>query len=114
MRSEAVKRKVVKISKNNLDDSLKSDPKVVDLIIEECEALKDLLISKNAQYGNSAIEPLRIASEATAEEQILVRIDDKLSRLARGHGNENEDVWQDLLGYILLLRVCRRVNGGIR
>ncbi|WP_437310080.1 hypothetical protein [Sorangium sp. So ce388] len=81
------------------------------LIAEECDRLKDLLLAKNACYGNSALDPVRIFSKADPVEQIRVRIDDKLSRLARGSA-AGEDVEQDLLGYLVLLRVARRLRGG--
>ena len=76
-------------------------------IAEECDAIKKMLLEKNLAYGNSAIDPVRIFSKASAEEQILVRIDDKISRLARGEV-AGEDVFLDLLGYIVLLRVARK------
>lgn len=78
-------------------------------IAEECDAVKELLLAKNAAYGNSALEPLRIMSKASSVEQILVRIDDKLSRLARG-SDAGEDVVLDLVGYLVLLRVARRMQ----
>lgn len=78
------------------------------LIREECAALADMLVAKNAAYGNSALEPLRVFSKASSEEQIFVRLDDKLSRLARGSA-AGEDVVLDLLGYLILLRVQRRM-----
>lgn len=77
-----------------------------------CEELRDMLLEKNARYGDSALNPVRVMSRASAVEQILVRIDDKLSRLARGSGQETEDVELDLLGYFLLLRVARRRAAG--
>jgi len=76
----------------------------------ELDAIRDLLLRKNAQYGDSATDPLRVFSRADAEEAIRVRIDDKLSRLARGTG-DTEDTETDLLGYLLLLRVSRRLRG---
>lgn len=82
---------------------------VADLISAECDTIKAMLLAKNKAYGNSALEPLRIASKATPIEQILVRIDDELSRLGRGDGSGNEDVWLDLLGYIVLLRVAQKL-----
>ena len=41
-------------------------------------------------------------------EQILVRIDDKLSRISRGSGlvGDDEDVIQDLIGYLILLQIA--------
>jgi hypothetical protein len=70
-------------------------------------AVGEMLEAKNAAYGNSAADPLRIFSRASAEEQLLVRIDDKLSRVARGRGVEDEDVVRDLVGYLALLVAVR-------
>ncbi len=77
--------------------------------VAECGALADLLVEKNRAYGNSALDPVRIFSKASPEEQILVRIDDKISRLVRGAA-AGEDVVLDLLGYLILLRVARKVG----
>ena len=87
--------------------SAPAEPSPADLIIAECDAIKAMLLAKNAAYGNSALAPLRIFSQASPEEQILVRIDDKLSRLKRG-ASAGEDVVQDLIGYLVLLRIVRR------
>jgi hypothetical protein len=76
-------------------------------IRHECEAIADLLVAKNKAYGDSALEPVRMFSKASTVEQLLVRIDDKLSRLARGHA-AGEDVEQDLIGYLILLRIARK------
>lgn len=65
-----------------------------------------LLRQKNAAYGDSALDPVRVFSKASAEEQIRVRIDDKLSRLARG-SDAGEDVLADLLGYLVLLEIAK-------
>lgn len=75
-------------------------------ITRECDELRDMLIAKNRAYGDSALDPVRIFSHASAEEQILVRLDDKISRLARG-SDAGEDVTLDLLGYLVLLRIAR-------
>lgn len=79
---------------------------VEDLIEIECEELARRLVEKNRAYGNSALDPVRIFSKANTEEQLLIRIDDKLSRLVRG-SDAGEDVVLDLLGYLILLRVAR-------
>lgn len=83
---------------------VREDPGVRS-IAGECAALGDMLVAKNAAYGNSALAPLRIFSQASPAEQIRVRIDDKLSRIARGHA-AGEDVVLDLLGYLVLLRIA--------
>jgi hypothetical protein len=74
------------------------------------QEIGDMLIEKNRAYGNSALDPVRIFSKASNVEQILVRIDDKLSRLARGSA-AGEDVEWDLLGYLVILRVARKKEG---
>lgn len=82
---------------------------VQKLIEEECDAIKGLLLEKNRKYGNSALEPLRVFSKLDAQAQILARIDDKLSRIrTSGLEGPDEDTVQDLIGYLILLRVARR------
>lgn len=73
--------------------------------------LESLLIQKNLKYGNAAIEPLRIFSKSSPTEQLLVRIDDKLSRINNQHSTEDEDVLLDLLGYLILLKIAKSNNG---
>ena len=75
-------------------------------IEQECDAIKAMLLAKNRAYGDSALNPLRVFSKASSIEQIKVRIDDKLSRLARGSA-AGEDVELDLIGYLILLRIAR-------
>ena len=83
---------------------------VQQLIAVECDAVKQLLIMKNNEYGNSAIDPKRIFSKVGAVEQIKVRIDDKLSRLMNSGAKViKEDTVQDLIGYLILLRVAERI-----
>jgi hypothetical protein len=72
-----------------------------------CTETAELLIAKNKAYGNSALDPVRVFSKASTEEQILVRLDDKLSRLARGQA-AGEDVFGDIRGYLVLLEIARR------
>lgn len=76
-------------------------------IARVCDDIKELLLYKNKQYGDSALNPSRIFSKASAVEQILVRIDDKLNRIKKGAGlvANDEDVIQDLIGYLVLLKI---------
>ena len=81
-----------------------------ELIDEVCEEIKQLLHRKNDQYGDSAINPIRIFSKAPTDEQIKVRIDDKLSRLVRGNDalESDEEIINDLIGYFIMLKVAKR------
>lgn len=83
---------------------------IPELIDTECESIKQMLISKNQQYGNSFADPVRIFSRVTPAEGLNIRIDDKLSRIARGH-DAGEDSELDLIGYLVLKRVLGRIEG---
>ncbi len=72
-----------------------------------CDELAEFLIAKNKAYGNSTSNPVKIFSTVTTLEQINVRIDDKLSRIARGHEYDTDDTELDLIGYLVLKRVMR-------
>jgi hypothetical protein len=79
------------------------------LIVAECNDLADMLIAKNRKYGNSALKPKRIFSKADPLEQLNIRIDDKLSRIASAQADEDEDPEMDLIGYLILKRVAKRL-----
>lgn len=72
------------------------------------DGIAGMLIEKNLKYGNSALEPKRIFSRADSAEQIKVRIDDKLSRIANQNLEDDEDVIQDLIGYLVLLKISQQ------
>lgn len=83
-----------------------------ELIGAECDLIKNMLLTKNREYGDSAVNPLRIFSASDSIEQIRVRIDDKLSRLRyQGAKEITEDTVADLIGYLILLRVAERRRG---
>ena len=79
-----------------------------DRINKVIDRVRDLLITKNRKYGDSAINPIRVMSSASPVEQILVRIDDKLNRIKQGAVllDSDEDVVLDLIGYFVLLKVA--------
>jgi hypothetical protein len=68
-------------------------------------AVDTMLRSKNEMYGNSALDPCRVFSAASPTEQLLVRIDDKLSRIRTGNPGNREDTVLDLIGYLVLLKI---------
>jgi len=78
------------------------------VIQEVCDEIKTFLLEKNRAYGNSAADPVRIFSKVDPLEQINVRIDDKLSRMARGNEYPGDDTELDLVGYLILKRAIKR------
>jgi len=72
-----------------------------------CDELKEFLLAKNKAYGNSANDPVRIFSKVGTIEQINVRLDDKLSRIARGNEFDGDDTELDLIGYLILKRAVK-------
>ena len=87
--------------------SLPESQKRIKLVGEE---IINFLLEKNDQYGDSALEPNRIFSQADTAEQIKVRIDDKINRLVMVTDNleKDEDILKDLIGYLMLLLVHGR------
>lgn len=83
-------------------------------IREACQKLADLLVSKNAAYGDSALNPVRVFSDATPLEQMLVRIDDKLSRIIRGDLDAKKQIREetdlDLAGYFILRHISKSIQ----
>mgnify|MGYP003113751275 CR=1 FL=1 len=66
------------------------------------------MLQKNARYGDSALQPLNVFSEAGAVAGIKVRIDDKLKRIKNsGLVDATEDTLQDLAGYLILLMIAK-------
>lgn len=82
------------------------------LIKEVVKDVESLLLEKNKAYGDSAVDPVRVFSKADNLEQIYVRIDDKLSRVKRGHEYPGDDTIKDLIGYLVLLLVAKEKNLG--
>ena len=77
-----------------------------DQVNQALEEIQEILISKNLKYGNSALEPLGVFSQLSPEEGIKIRIDDKLKRIKNGSlTKDDEDVVNDLIGYLVLLKI---------
>lgn len=71
------------------------------------QGIQEMLIAKNRAYGDSALEPVRVFSKTDTIEQLYVRIDDKLSRIQRGHEYPGDDTIFDLVGYLVLLLIAK-------
>lgn len=78
-----------------------------DAVVAWLQTVADTVRARNATYGDSAIDPIRVFSRASSDEQLRVRIDDKLSRVARGAG-ATPDTLVDLAGYIAILAVAQQ------
>lgn len=68
--------------------------------------ITDLLKSKNKAYGNTALNPSNVFSKLDATEAICARLDDKLARIKnKGINDKTEDTVDDIIGYLLLLKM---------
>ena len=67
-----------------------------DNIESVMDEVKNFLLQKNLQYGDSVFNPVRVFS--------------KLSRLMRGNDSmeADEDIVKDLIGYLALLLIAMR------
>ena len=78
-----------------------------DLILKVTDEMKELLISKNRAYGDSATNPSNVFSKGSPIESLCARIDDKLMRIQnKGINDKTEDTVSDLIGYLILLKVA--------
>ncbi len=59
------------------------------------------LKAKNDMYGNSTLEPVSVFSDGNPNLLLLVRIDDKLSKIKSSTDIRKNDV-VDLVGYLIL------------
>ena len=82
---------------------------IYEEIMTECNIIGNMLCTKNKAYGNSVFEPIGIFAKNDWEDQINTRIDDKLSRVARGNEYPGDDTILDLIGYLILLRIGRKL-----
>lgn len=87
-----------------IDNGLKTETQYK--IIAILDRIEELLLQKNRRYGDSALNPTRIFSQASSIEQLKVRIDDKLSRVRSSQADEDEDVIIDLIGYLVLYMIA--------
>jgi hypothetical protein len=79
-------------------------------VYELLDEIGTTLVDKNRAYGDAALNPVRVFSSADPIEQIRVRLDDKLSRIARGHEYGQEDTVTDLIGYLVLYKIATEGN----
>lgn len=85
----------------------------LELIIYQCDKVKELLVKKNQGYGNSVFESIGVfAKDSNPLDLINVRIDDKLSRIKNLKYkldviHQEEDTELDLIGYLILKRAVR-------
>ena len=76
-------------------------------IVKEVNRVTDLLLKKNANYGDSATNPRNVFAKGDAIENICARIDDKLMRVQNaGISPEIYDTIDDLIGYLVLLKIA--------
>ena len=74
----------------------------------KCKRLEDLLLQKNARYGDASLEPVNIFSKCNSVTSIKARIDDKLKRIqTSGPLDDTEDTLLDLTGYLILLMIAK-------
>lgn len=89
----------------NAVNGLHPAPAAVD-ISKQVIQLGALLLKKNAAYGDAALQPLEVfATGLPTSVRLGVRMDDKISRMARGSA-DGEDPQMDLAGYLMLLRIA--------
>ena len=90
------------------------DSKFNEELTEIMSSIKQLLMRKNSQYGDSIFNPVRVFSRGDPIEQIRVRIDDKISRMNSSPHEYIEDTVTDLIGYLIMYQMAMRRDRALR
>lgn len=94
------------LKQNNQEQQSQTQKQIENI----CKAISDVLIDKNKKYGNSALKPINVFYKGNNTNSILIRLDDKLSRIK----NNTEDIRVndicDTIGYLVLLLVAKGVK----
>jgi hypothetical protein len=75
-------------------------------IMRACLEIMEMLIKKNVSYGDSALSPIRIFSKADPDEQLKVRLDDKLNRIKNSESFLGDNDIDDMIGYLVLYKIA--------
>jgi hypothetical protein len=70
-------------------------------------AIREMLVEKNAKYGDVALNPIHIFSPWDSANALKVRIDDKLARMRSLGERDDEDTVKDLIGYLVLYQIAK-------
>jgi len=74
-------------------------------IKNKCNEIRDMLLDKNARYGNSSLNPPNYFN-LSRDAKIEARIEDKMARITRidkdKHRESYMDAVRDLIGYLVL------------
>lgn len=71
-------------------------------------SIGNTLIEKNTCYGNAALAPVGVFYKGGATDSILIRLDDKYSRILNSEILRVNDVY-DMLGYLFLLAISEEM-----
>ena len=76
-----------------------------------CDEMKELLLEKNKRYGDAAIHPRKVFYKGDAKDSILVRLNDKVSRIENNPAPKPRiNDLCDLIGYLVLYLVADGVT----
>ncbi len=92
----------------DIERAINGDNDAQRQIAEKVVEIGAMLLAKNKAYGNSALEPVSVfARDVSTMQRLGVRLDDKVSRLQRGHEYADEDTLLDIVGYLVLMLIAR-------
>lgn len=88
-------------------------PPKLEMIKAVCDEIKDTLVAKHQNYGNSAFTPPALAPSVSVYDALMTRLSDKFSRLATLNNGEPDrvgesvqDTIKDIAGYCILALVA--------
>ena len=105
---------------NSFDQKSEGVSGAAKCIANEIDKLRNILLKKQADYGDSAFNRPFLNPKATAEDAILTRLSDKFFRLhniqkkgrAEVEDETLEDTVRDIAGYCILFLANRYMGAG--
>ena len=67
----------------------------------------ELMVQRNKDHGDAVFKPVSVFSDAPAYERVKIMLDYKLTRYRAGHTDLSTENINDLIGYLLLWKMCR-------
>jgi hypothetical protein len=97
--------------KASVQTNLTPQNEIDEAIVEACEEIQTLLLQKNYQYNNSLHAEPPLFTDIDPIAGIKARINDKMNRIKQtGLTSDTEDTLDDLIGYLIHLRIAYKLK----
>jgi|TARA_B100000809_G_scaffold6296_1_gene6391 hypothetical protein len=76
-----------------------------DKLTQALKQVHAILMERHENHGDSVFAPVKLFSTISPRERLMVMLDTKLSRYQHGARELSEENLNDLIGYLILLKI---------